>query len=274
MLLSLLVGTALAADGPWLFGREAIGASGWPSGLMSDTVVQLRAPLHRSDSIVFQDTYAGAGAHLMATPAFLDVGPRLSIQPIDFFDVDVQLGAIQYLQSSYGLMPMDKLGDKLDSDRLEHSEDAISRRALSASVSPTLKVQLGPVVAFDSWSLTLLHIDREDSDEDYVYEPYRDLVVAWDDELFDHQSAILYGGRPDRDRYFRIGPAMRNRWALKSTDRSTAIGPMLAARPAASAWSPTLLGQVLWYAEDSDRVGSMPSVGVLAQWRANQFLRR
>ena len=54
MLVSILVGTALAADGPWLFGKQAIGAGGWPTGLMSDTVVQLRVPLHRSDSIVFQ----------------------------------------------------------------------------------------------------------------------------------------------------------------------------------------------------------------------------
>lgn len=66
---TLLLTRALAADEPGLWLRQAVGFGGWPSGAVSDTRLQYRAPLHRSESIVFRDTYAGVGGRLAVTPA-------------------------------------------------------------------------------------------------------------------------------------------------------------------------------------------------------------
>ena len=83
-----LLGAALAADSPSIYGRQALAVAGWPTGLLSNTIVEVRTPLHRSESVLFQTTSAGLGAQVLATPAFVSVGPRLSLAPIEVFDVN------------------------------------------------------------------------------------------------------------------------------------------------------------------------------------------
>ncbi|MCB9683413.1 MAG: hypothetical protein H6735_00065, partial [Alphaproteobacteria bacterium] len=148
----LWLALAHAAEEPGWWVREAVGVGGWPSGAVNDLRVQWRAPLYRSESIVFRDTYAGAGARLAVTPAYVDVGPRVSLAPIDVFDLDLQASFVGYWRTRFGPMPFSELRGTLEADRGAR-DDAIRTWAVVLTAAPTLKVALGPIVAFDAWSI-------------------------------------------------------------------------------------------------------------------------
>jgi hypothetical protein len=269
------VGAARAFDVPVVWVKEGIGGGGWPSGLISDTKVQLRAPLYRSESIVFRDTYAGIGARFAVTPAFVDVGPRLSLAPIDIFDVDVQASWHGYYGTTSGLLPFAEPRNKLESQRYPRKEDAFVGSALSLSVSPTLKLALGPLVLIDSWTVERWHVDRPQGvTEPYVYEPYRDLVIAWDDTLVQQQASLMARlQKGDDGPLLWVGGALRDTWSVDAGDRSLSVGGVGMWRPGRSPRSTTLLLQVLPYLIDADRVGSVPNIQGQVSWTLDHPLR-
>lgn len=261
-MIALWLGSALAFDQPVLWVKEGVGVSGWSSGLISDTKVQVRAPLYRSDSIVFRDTYAGAGGRFAITPAFVDVGPRLSVAPIDIFDVDVQASWHGYFGTSSSLMPFAAPEHKLEKERNARKDDAFAGSALSVSVAPTLKLAVGPIVAFDAWMWERWHVPKPDgAGTPFVYEPYRDMVIAWDDTIIQQQVAVMgMLQKGDDGPLLWVGATARDQYSLKGGDRSTAVGGVGMWRPGKSARTPTLLLQVLPYVTDADRVGSVPNI--------------
>jgi len=259
--------------GPWIFLREQVAVAGWPGGLISDTRFQLRAPMYRSDSIVFQDTYAGVGAKLAVTPAFVEVGPRLSLAPIDVFDVDVQVSWIGYWPSSSGLLPYGDPGESTrDLDREDRFQDpalrAESSHAFMASAAPTIKLKIGPIIAFDAWTIAYYKIQQpEGIDSPYVYEAYWDRVIAWEDVVIEHQPALLGEildgqGKPK----LWVGATMRDRMTAVSKDRSIAVGGLIMFKPSVKEGWPTFVAQVLPYVKDPDRVGGPPSMALALVW--------
>lgn len=260
-------------DGTHLWTRQAVGASGWPAGAISDTRVQLRAPLHRSESIVFQDTFVGAGARVAATPVFVAVGPRVSVAPIDIFDLDLQASYVTYYGGrGIGLLPMEATEGKLETERADLP--AVTGGAWQLSAAPTLKLKLGPIIAFDAWTFGWTRLlPGQPHPSTFVYEPFTDLVVAWEEVTVEQQGAVIAEVVPDEGGAFLwVGATARDRLALTSKDRSTAVGLVIRGRPARGRAVPNLVGQALFYVNDADRgLGEgkvpVPNLALLAEWK-------
>ncbi len=266
-MLPLLFASALAADRPSFYVRQSVGVAGWPTGLLSESRFQVRTPLHRSDSIVFQDTYAGAGLRLDASPAFVNPGVQVSLAPIDVFDVDLSAELLGYLPGPFGLLPYDGLSTKLDEAR-DARTDHFAALGWALDANPTLKLKLGPIIAFDAVAFSWMHIARPEGETaPYVYEPLRDLIVAWDELYLEHQPAVLWEALPGGERpLLYVGATWRDRFAFVSGDRSGALGALVVARPVEKPAVPTFIGCVAFYLIDQDRVGNAPFVGLQANW--------
>lgn len=276
MILALFA-TASAADVSF-WGREGIAVAGFPTGLLSNTIAEVRAPLHRSESIVFRSTYAGAGAQVLASPAFVVVGPRVSFAPVDVFDLTVKGAHGWYFGNGLGAMPfatIDGAEEPLRNARADAGE-GVSTELWSATAEPTLKVKVWKIVAFDAWTIDVLHFTPPAGEAaPYTYEPLRNLVVAWDDVTFEHQAGVLFEAMPGGDRpSLRFGPTYRDRWAHVSGDRSAALGALVAAKPGVSPAIPTVVGMALWYVQDNDYGGSaVPFLAAQVRWDLETPLR-
>ncbi len=266
--------------GPWLWVRQQVAVAGWPAGLISDTRLQVRGPLLRTPSIVFQDTYAGAGARLAVTPAFLSVGPQLSLAPIDVFDIDLRAGFVLFWPSSSGLLPYWDLDESTrDLDRQERFDDpattAATSTAFTVTAAPTLKLKAGPVIAFSGWSFSVYWIRRpEGVDAPLVYEPFTDRRLAWTDLVVDHQSAVV-GEILDGDGgpLLWIGGTFHDVMTLHSDDRSISAGGLVVLRPSCRRGWPRFIVQVLPYLMDPDRVGGVPRMALAVVWSGDTPLR-
>lgn len=276
-LFALALGSvAHAADVPTWTADTSLGATGWPTGVRWDNRLEAQAPLYRSKSILFQDTFAGAGLRLTATPAFTQIGPRIEFAPIDVFNVTFEASWVDYFaRGGVGLLPYDEPRGKLERIRFKRGDESLTGGAFSLTVAPTVMGRLGPVMGAYGWTISRLWIlPGAKHSSPYVYEPYRDLVVGWKDWTLEQQGAVLYEVLPGGDRaMFRAGATARDRHALVSGDRSTTVGAVVMARPGTKIWVPTLAGQLLWYVKDADRVGPIPSMGLMASWRFERPIR-
>lgn len=259
-------------DRTHLYLRQGVAVAGWPSGLLSDSRAELRTPLYRSDSIVFQDTSAGVGARVAVTPAFVEAGPRISLAPVDVFDVDLSAGVVHYWPGKFGPLPTDQLGGTLEADRAPLVEQNVSTTGLTLQATPTLKAKVGRVIIFDAW--TLRHhrlaepeVDASDGAKPWVYEPFTDLIVGWTDTVIEHQPGLLVELIPDHGgAWLRVGGTMRDRWSVETGDRSLSAGALVAVKPGRAEAVPTIAGLALAYAIDDDRRGGVPFLGMQAAW--------
>ncbi len=272
LLLTLIAAPSLAADDPGLWTRQAVGFGGWPAGLISDTRVQYRTPMSRKEgSLMLNDTYAGAGGMVRVTPAFTEFGPRLSIAPVDVFDLDLQASRLQYFHPGIGLMQFgsDTQGGKLDDDRaaLAGQDQGVTTGGWSFTASPTVKLAVGPLVAFSSWNVSYIALDQPEDTQAYVYEPFRDQLIEWEEVSIESQTAVLYKIMPGDDGpTLWTGATLRDRFNVNSDDASTAVGAVVVARPSTAPAVPRIVGQALFYAKDQDRVGTVPNLQMLAAW--------
>ncbi len=275
MLLALLLAPAYAADPPGFYVRQSFGVAGWPTGVISETRAQVRTPLYRSKSMVFQDTYGGVGLRLDASPAFVNPGVQISLAPIDVFDIDLSATLLGYLPGPFGLLPYEALSSKLGTVR-DARTDHVAAVGYSLDANPTLKFKVGPIIGLDAVAVSYIHLERpEGVTAPYVYEPLRDLVVAWDEVYLEHQPALLYEALPGGEKpLLYIGASWRQRYAFRSGDRSGALGLLVVARPAERPIIPTILGFAAFYLIDQDRVGHAPFVGVQANWIVEPLFRK
>lgn len=266
--LSLVAPLALAAEGPSLYLKQVVGGGAFPTGAISNTKVELRTPLHRSESIVFQSTYAGAGLGVVASPAFLGVGPRVSFAPIDVLDLNLSAGRVFYFDDGLGLLPYSLVSGRTGDQRDARADEGFGSGAWVATAEPTLKLKVGPIIVFDAWTLDVLHIDRPATvTAPYTYEPLRGLIVAFDDLTVDQQVGVLYDALPANGPSLKVGLAARDRFAVVSGDRTTSAGVLLAARPGIKPVIPTIVAMAQLYLHDPDRaVLSAPNIALAARW--------
>jgi hypothetical protein len=275
MLLPMLLATAHAADVPSYYVRQSLGFAGWPTGAISETRVQIRTPLYRSESMVFKDTYAGVGLRLDASPAFANPGVQISLAPIDIFDIDLSATFLGYLPGPFGLLPYDGLASKLGSVRDER-DDHTPAVGFSLDANPTLKMKVGPIIGLDAVAVSYIHLEQPDGvDAPYVYEPLRDMVIAWNEVYLEHQPALLYEVLPGGEKpLLYVGASWRQRYAFVSGDRSGLLGALVVVRPGTKPIIPTIMGFAAFYLIDQDRVGGAPFLGVQANWVVEPPLKK
>jgi hypothetical protein len=264
--LGLGVARAEAPDRPWVQATGLFATGYWPGALYGEGRLQLNTPLHRSDSVLFRSTYAGAGVMAGAAPLLLTFGPRFAIQPIDAFELTVQgqwtaLGG----DNGSGLLPYERIGRKLDGQRNARADDAPTGQVWSVVVTPSLMARAGPVVAFATPQVVAERV-VDGGDSRYVYDAPRDLVVERRDVLLQANYGLL-GEIARPGVLVRAGAALRHAQAFGSGDRSVALGGLATVKPEGDAW-PTFVALVMPYLADADRVGGAPMVIVAAKWDA------
>ena len=266
---------AQAADAPGLWFSESVGASGWPAGVLSTTAAEVRTPLFRSDSIVFQDTQAGAGAQVLVSPAFVLVGPRVTLAPIDVFDVTLRATWGWYFDGGLGFLPYQGVTGTLDLQRDARKDEGFASTALTLGADPTLKLKLWRIIGLDAWSFSNFRVTPVPGlDAPYVYEPLTDVVIAWNDTLVEQQAVLLFEGIDGVDRpLLLVGATEKNRWTLVSKDRSMLVGAIAVARPGTKPVVPTIAAMVLWYVDDFDREGPIPTLQGQVSWEIDRPFR-
>ena len=144
MLISLLASAAFAADTPSWWLRQSVGGQLFPDGGMSDTRLQYRVPMHRSESRMFQTTYAGAGLRAMVTPVNVDVGPRLGFAPIEMFELEVQGSYLGYFSwGGRGLLPYDVTdGKETDTRKAREAEGFMASGLSTGNLGAPLLLRL------------------------------------------------------------------------------------------------------------------------------------
>lgn len=280
LMLSLLSTAAHAADVPdetHLHFRQKVAVQGWTTGAISLTEASVRTPLHRSNSVLFRNTYAGIGARVALTPAFSEVGAQATVAPIDAFDLGVRTSYVHYYGVGTGLLPMEGPFDKLTRRRNARTDEALTGSALWTVFTPTLKAKLGPVIFVDGWEISYLHLLPGEEVEGPVYEPFRDLVVSQIDWAFEHQALVLIEALPGGEQpLLRVGPSMRQRFSVGGKDQSIGVGATAMVQPVPSNRAvPSIAGQMLWYVVDADRVEpGVPYMGLALDWKIDTRLRR
>lgn len=267
MILPLLASVALGADAPAFWYRQTVAGAVFPLGAMSETRFQVRTPGHRSKGLVFNSTYYGAGLRLDVSPAFVNPGVQVSLAPIDVFDVDLSAELLGYLPTPFGLLPYDGLTSKLDEVR-DARTDHFGALGWALDANPTLKLQLGPVIVLDPALISWIHIDRPAGETaPLVYEPLRDMIVAWDELYVDHQPIVLYEFKHGKEGpMWAAGATYKDRFAVNSGDRSAGVGLILLARPVETPACPTFVVMVTESVIDLDRVGKEPFMALQLNW--------
>lgn len=263
---ALAAAGAQAAEPPslWLRGFAAIAFQ--PTGVIVDGAGELRAPVLRYGGAVFNDTFVGGGLRVALSPVHVDVAVRASLQPIDILPITIEAVRSSYWESPWGLVPADSVSDQLGPDRrpLYTADRDFAGGAWSLSVAPTLQLKLGPIVGFSSPTFTWISLRPEQTPEAWVFEPYRGLVMAYDDRLLEHTSAILWEAADGADRpLFRVGPVFRGKSAHATGDRSLMLGGVAQWRPGTAPTAPTLLLIGAEYVLDDDFAGPIPFVALL-----------
>ena len=272
---AVLIVAALAADVPdvpYVHVDELFAVTLFPNGLLSETYAEARTPLHRSASIVFQNTYAGAGALVQLSPAFVGVGPQISLAPIDVFDVAFSAQRFAYFDDGLGLLPYDGTSGKLGTTRDARAAEGFGAGAWVVSAKPTLKLKVGPIIVADAWVIDAIRVDAVPGEAaPYVYEPLRDAVIAYEDVAMDQQAVLLYDALPEGGPTLRIGLTIKDRFTLVSKDRATKAGLLVTLQPGTKALVPTIIGMALFPLHDTDReVGSAPNVVLAAKWEVDR----
>lgn len=237
-----------------------------PTGVAADLVAQGRVPVLRLGGIAFNDTFVGAGAHFTVTPVHLDTAARVDLQLVDLLPITVEAGRGTYWESPWGLVPVQTVADGASDARepLYEADRDFAATTLWASVSPTVQAKAGPVVGFTNVTVTWLRIRPEVGPERWVFEPYRGTVVAYDDRMIEHASAILWEPADGEERsLLRVGPVLRGRSSAVTPDLMLTAGALVQWRPGRSDYAPTFTTLVTPYLEDPDFEGIVPFVAAL-----------
>lgn len=151
-----------------------------PVGLQELFDVGYTYRLSDSDSVLLQDTFVGLSFSPILTPAFLNPGVTLKVQPLAILRVDARVSWVGYLGSV-------NLLQSFPSPTADHSDSTIKARGeqglnysttgWNASVAGELRGKVGPLVARSR--LTAVYHDMKLEGADRVwYDQYYDLLVA------------------------------------------------------------------------------------------------
>ena len=265
MFFLLLASVTLAADepGPWFESLTAGGVQ--PGALIQSLSVEYRAPVLRYGGAVFNDTFVGGGARASVTPAFSEFAGRVSAQPIDILPITFEAVHTAYFNNNVGLVAMDSLdnGSRFP-ERLSRIEQGFGfgGSSLTLSASPTLQMRVGPIVGFTNWTFASIQVRQPDGiDTEYVFDPFRGIVIAWDDWIIEHTSAVLYERTVGaKNGLLRIGPATRGRWSLNGPDETLTLGGLVQYRPTDTPYMPTFMLLTSSFLKDPDFLGPVPNV--------------
>jgi hypothetical protein len=256
---------AFAQDSPHLWVRENVAVAVRPAGVITDLAAEVRAPVLRLGGVAFNDTFVGAGGRLAATPVHAEGALRLDTQLIDVLPVYAEAFYATYWESPWGFVPLDSVLATTVPDRrpLYDADRDFAAHTSGFLLSPTLQARVGRVVGFSNVTVTFLRVRQAHGPEPWVFEPYRGLVVAYDDRVIEHASALLWepldgeGGS-----LLRVGGVVRGKSSAVTPDTSLTAGLLGQWRPGRSEVAPVATVLVTPYLSDYDFAGLAPFVAL------------
>lgn len=269
---------AAAADGTSLWLREFVGVVVQPAGVMGEVTAEVRTPILRYGGVAFNDTFAGIGLRLGVTPVHVDTAVRVDLQPIDLLPLTFEVFRSTYWESPWGLVPTDRVaGQRMADRRPAYQADLDSAGvAYGFTASPTVQMRLGPVAAFSNVALTWLAVRPTRRPEKWIFEPYRGMVLAPDDRVLEHTSALVWerSGDDAGEPIFRVGPVLRGKASQTTGDVTLCLGGLVQWRPGRQPHDPLLMLIVAPYLRDPDFAGPAPMVGAVVTVERDVLLGR
>ena len=196
----------------------------------------------------------------------------MSFMPIDLLPLKVELARVQYWKSPFGLIGMSSAENTDYAARKPRYDDGQSFAAggWTLNLNPGGQLQVGPMVGFTSLLWSFVRIEPEvEVAERWVFEPYRGLVIGFEDRLFEHTSALLWQAMDGDDRaLLRVGPVMRGKSSLVTPDQVLTVGGLVQTRPGTAPAMPTFMLVSTVYLIDPDYVGGPPWFAATATWES------
>jgi hypothetical protein len=238
-----------------------------PRGANDEFRVEARAPLPwtRGDDPLRAGTYAGAGGDIEVSPAYLRIGPRLSLSPLAIFEISAHARVLQYFGAFGTILSFPSKDAPYDERAREaRADEVVAATGLDLDVRPELRVRLGRFVAANSWEFHYLAVR---ADGPFVYEPYFDLLVARRGVVF--SSDIVAGAfvwDPPDDRVALLAAMGVYSRAIETGDRSSSLGPLLAVKPLAGAAWPMAIVITRAYLRDNLQEPGSIFVAIGLRW--------
>lgn len=230
-----------------------------PLGLTLLHKVGIRQRLSTKDSILFQDTYAFAGANIMVTPAYSRLGLYAEGQVLSLFRVFAQLDGVGYygtFDQVITFAPDERYSDQAIGDR---ADDASSALGWVFTGGATLRAKVGPIAVRSTAQVT--RYDLGGLGNAYFYDQFWDRLApnkGWmilkDSDLLVVTGKLRAGVRYTFSETFD---------GSKGTDASLAhhrVGPLFAwqfadKKPGARFNQPTLFVLAQWWLQHPYRTG-------------------
>ncbi len=241
-------------------------------GVQADLRPGLRMGLWRQPgSLLFDDPYAKLQAQVFVTPAYVRAGPRLVVEPLAIFQLqvfanyDLYFGNFQtvvgYGEASADYGDNDAIEDyvAMDPDRQDRGS------GWHWGVSPTLKAQAGPMVIVANAEYTDWRL-KADVPGGYTFEREYELLMGFDDQLIATNGLLLYDFEPWDEATMRVGNLTTWRMALGDTeDQLLRTGLAVAASLKDGQVNPTLVVQA--YLRDRAYTAPFPPfIGLMMRW--------
>ena len=247
-----------------LWVRGYAGLAYQPLGVIGDVAAEVRFPVLRFGGIAFNDTFFGIGARAAITPVHAEFAARASFQPIDLLPITVEGFWANFWDSPWGPVPLDRVENQTLEYRghlYDEKRDFLAQ-SVGVNVIPTFQIQYKRVAAFTSWTFTFMKTTPVQGPEPWYFEPYRGMVLAYEDRVIEHTSAIVWDFKNGKDHtsLLRVGPALRGKFAKNTTDHTLEAGGLVMWRPGRRERDATFTLIVTEYLQDPDFGLGVPHV--------------
>ncbi len=262
--------------------RELIALRGNPTGLILDSRLSYRYRLYRDEGLALRDNYIGGGAAIMASPAFLRVGPYVELAPASFVTLWSSLQYSTYF-GGFGLMqsfasPRDDFSDEeLDRRSELFDNDPLvnySTSGIELTVGVNLQARVKSLAVRSQSRLVHANLDLRAGDDTF-YDQVTDVLMPDDGFTFitDLDAAYLtlddhlvFGLRYTASLPFYSASSYEPGEPQEHDNTTHRAGPVAAYtffnRDGSSFNSPTVLLLVQWWLDHRYRTGAETSQAI------------
>ena len=256
-----------------------------PLGLESQNRLMYEKRLMDSESVLFSNTFFGAGLGLKLNPAFVKVGPLVELQPIALLHIRAGyefmqfFGTFDYLQSYPE--PTDPAAYS-DDNRELNADAAYITNGHHIFVEPTFQIKGGPVAIRSKTGIEYWIMGLEGTDTVW-YDATLDTYVPGTGMVITNDSDVLYlaGKLTAGARFSMVSPKYNDSHFVNGTVPSDftgmnhmRVGPLVAytvketkgEAGGAKAGKGSVLVNVSWYLNHPNREGAMPYILLGYAW--------
>ena len=252
MLLPLLLALHNPAHAaPEFVYTSRVGASYWSLGLRGTVEPGLRWSLwNKPDNVLFEDTAFEAVFLNQFTPAYYRGGAQLTFSPIAVFDLTATWIGTAYFGTFSSIRATDD-PTLVYTDAVSETMDRAPGWGHRASINPTLKAKVGPVIVVLDAEVQKWWITAGTGESgnplvgDYFYEPELSIVAAFDDVSLSGSAVALYDLDLDEGdgRWLYIGSLTTYVHSIQADDTQLRSGALAVLHTQEGKWKYAVVAQ-------------------------------